>query len=62
MHFGGSPFDSFFGGGMGQERTKPSVNTTEYYETLGIAKNASESYNAERFSRDAEVKHFTEDV
>ena len=32
------------------------------WSTLSIAKNASESYNAERFSRDVEVKHFTVDV
>lgn len=32
------------------------------WTTLSIAKNASKSYNAERFGRDAEIKHFTEDV
>lgn len=32
------------------------------WTTLSIAKNASKSYNAERFGRDAQVKHFTEDV
>ena len=48
--FGGSPFDAFFGGGMGgmpgghpgmrrQQREPP--NTSEYYEVLGVKKSAS---------------------
>ena len=32
------------------------------WQSLSIPKNHSEAYNAERFNKDKEVKHFTEDV
>jgi len=32
------------------------------WQTLSIAKNASNKYNAEKFANDKELKHFTEDL
>jgi DnaJ family protein A protein 2 len=67
MQFGGIPFEQFMGGGMGgmpgmgghpgmQRQSKP-VDTSEYYDLLGVSKNATETEIKKAFRKKAMKEH-----